>query len=125
MISYAVYRFLHLIGVFLVLTALGGLALHATNGGTPASNTARGIIAAAHGLGVLLILVAGFGMLARLGVAHGAAFPGWIWAKFGVWLVIAAWMALPYRFPRLARPSLLIVPLLGAISAYLAIFKPF
>lgn len=125
MISYAVYRLLHFIGIFLVLTALGGLALHAGSGGTRATSRARGMIAALHGIGVLLILVAGFGLLARLGIMHGAGFPGWIWAKLAIWLVIGAWMALPYRFPALARASLLVVPALGAVAAYLAIFKPF
>ena len=55
--SLAAYKVLHLLGAFLVLAALGA----ALAGG---SRKGSGI---AHGIGLLLLLVAGFGALARLG----------------------------------------------------------
>ncbi len=124
MLSYQFYNTLHIVGILLLVTALGGMALHAANGGTRTTNVARGLIAALHGLGALFILVAGFGMLARLGVMHGAAFPGWVWAKLVIWALLVGAAFAPYRWPALARPMLLALPLLGGLAAYMAIYKP-
>jgi hypothetical protein len=124
MITYATYRLLHLLGVFLLLVAVGSQTLHAATGGTRATNTARKLVFAAHGLGLVLVLVAGFGLLARLGVMHGAGFPGWIWAKLVIWLLFGALVALPYRIPGAARLLWVAIPLLAALSAYFAIYKP-
>ncbi len=78
-----------------------------------------------HGLGVFLILLGGFGMLARLGIVRGTSWPGWVWAKVAIWAVLSAAAFLPYRFPALARPILVLLPVLGGIAAYMAIYKPF
>jgi hypothetical protein len=124
MISYGVYRLIHFVGIMFLFLALGGLALHAANGGTKTTNRARALVAATHGIALFIILLGGFGMLARLGIAH-TGFPGWVWAKFGIWLVLGALFMLPYRFPGFARPLWVILPLLGATAAYMALFKPF
>jgi hypothetical protein len=123
MIDYGIYRMVHIFGILLLFLALGGLALHAANGGTKATNRARGLVAATHGIALFIILLGGFGMLARIGIAH-TGFPGWVWAKFGIWVVMGALFVLPYRFPTLARPLWLIVPFLGITAAYLAFYKP-
>ena len=39
---------------------------------------------------LLVILIGGFGMLARLGFRHGANFPLWLWVKLAVWVTAAA-----------------------------------
>jgi hypothetical protein len=125
MISYQAYKVLHLLGIFLALAALAGLALAAANGATRQSNTARRLISIGHGAGLLIVLVAGLGLLARLGAMHGAAFPGWVWAKLVIWLIVGGLVGVPYRRPDLARSVFLAVPLLGTIAAWLAIYKPF
>ena len=63
-------------------------------------------------------------MLARLGVMHGAGFPGWLWAKIAIWGALVVAMLLPYRVPALARPVLVALPVLGGLAAYMAIYKP-
>jgi hypothetical protein len=123
MISLGVYRLIHIFGILLVFLALGGLALHAANGGTKTTNRARALVAATHGIGIFIILLGGFGMLARLGIGH-TGFPGWVWAKFGIWALLGVVFMLPYRYPAFARPLWLLVPLLGITAAYLALFKP-
>ena len=125
MLSHSVYNVLHVIGIVLIMTALGGLALHAINGGTRESNAGRRLMAALHGLGAFLVLLGGFGMLARIGFEHGAPFPGWLVAKIAVWLVLAGAVMLPYRRPALARPLLLLLPVLAGLAAVMAIYKPF
>lgn len=123
MISYTAYKVLHVFGVVLTFTILGGLALHAANGGSKESNTSRKLTGVLHGAGLLLILVSGFGVLARLGLTGG--FPGWVWAKLALWLVIGGSAALFGRSPALSRQLLWILPLLAGIGAWLAIYKPF
>jgi len=125
MISYQAYKVIHLIGIFLTLAGLAGLALTAAHGATKQTNPARKLIAVFHGLGLVLVLLGGFGLLARLGVMHGSAFPGWVWAKLAIWVTLGALVAVPYRRPDLARLVFLALPLLGGLAAWLAIYKPF
>jgi uncharacterized membrane protein len=130
MFSYQFYKVAHIVGLILVMSALGATALHAINGGTRQTNRARGLVAGLHGVGVLVILVAGFGMLARLGVMRGTqpgagALSGWVVAKIVIWVLVAAALMIPYRRPALARPLYLLLPVLGGAAAYLAIYKPF
>jgi hypothetical protein len=124
MFPYALYKVVHILGIALLMTALGALALHALNGGLRRDNRARALVGAMHGVGLLLVLVGGFGMLARLGFRHGAMFPGWLLVKLAVWLLLGAAVALPYRRPTLARWMLVLVPLLAGLAAYMAVYKP-
>lgn len=125
MIPYAVYRIVHFFGIFLLFVSLGGLAFFAANGGTRETNASRKLVAALHGVAAFLVLLGGFGLLARLGVMHGEGFPGWVWAKLGIWALLGAAIMIPYRTPALARPLWMSLPVLGGMAAYLAIYKPF
>jgi hypothetical protein len=82
-------------------------------------------VGSVHGVGALLILVGGFGMLARIGFQHGANFPGWLWVKLIVWTILSAVVLLPYRKPALARPFFVLLPLLAGVAVYMALYKPF
>lgn len=118
------YKNIHLFGMFLSMTSLGGVAIHAANGGTKASSTTRVLTASVFGVGMLLVLAGGFGQAARLGIlANG--FPGWMIAKLAIWVIVAVLSILPYRIPALAKPIYLLVPVLGGCAAYLAIYHSF
>ena len=41
-----------------------------------------------------------------------------------MWVLVAILVILPYRKPSLARPMLFVLPVLGALAAYMAIYKP-
>ncbi len=123
MISYQVYKVLHLTGMFLLFTVTGAIALHVLNGGTRESNAGRKLVAALHGVAMLIILIGGFGLMARIGVPH-TDWPIWIMAKFAIWAAFVFIAMLPYRVPGAARWVLLGVPLLGGMAAYLAVYKP-
>lgn len=126
MFSREFYEILHIIGIALTMTAFGGIAMHAAEGGTKKGARSRKAIGAAHGIGLLLILTGGFGMLARIGFTGGiGAFPGWLWAKIIVWVVLGAMSALPYRKPALAIPALVMTPLLAGVATSMALYKPF
>lgn len=126
MFSREFYEILHIIGIALTMAGLGGIAVNAAEGGTKKGARSRRAMSVAHGLGMFLILLGGFGMLARIGFTGGlGAFPGWLWGKIGVWFLLGAASALPYRVPRFAVPALILVPLLAGVAAYLALYKPF
>lgn len=119
MISLQVYNVAHVLGAFLLMTGLGALAVYAL-AGYGANAGASKLAAMAHGIGLLLILVAGFGQLARL----GTGFSGWVWAKIVIWLLLGAAGFLMRRSPRLASLMLLLAPLLGGVAVWLGVFKP-
>jgi len=121
--SYTFYKILHLAAVLGVFAALGAACLHAMNGGAREGTAGRGLVNALHGVGLLIALVGGFGLLARLNLA--TAWPGWVWAKLAIWLIAGVYVVVPYRRPALARPMLLALPLIGLAAAWLAIAKPF
>lgn len=120
---YAAYKVFHVFALILTFSVLGALALHAANGGDRESNAQRKLTGALHGIGLVLILVSGFGLLARLGVS--GAFPGWVWAKLVLWLVIGAAAVTFKRAPGVAKILLWFLPVLGGVGAWLAIYKPF
>jgi hypothetical protein len=122
-ISYSVYKIVHLSGILMVFLSLGGAAMHAINGGEK-NHAWRKPVAITHGLGLLLALVGGFGLLARLGIAHGGL-PGWVIAKLGIWLILGALLAVLIRKKNLAKSLWIFVIFLGGVAAYLAGYKPF
>ncbi|MGB1699930.1 MAG: hypothetical protein ACPHRO_08260 [Nannocystaceae bacterium] len=113
-----VYKVLHLLGVAWLFFALGGATLHALNGGDKASNTHRKLMAASHGIALLISLVAGFGMLG------GKKMGMWVHLKSALWLALGASLTLVQRKPGLAKIMWFVLPLLAAAGAYLAVYKP-
>lgn len=124
MIPYETYKVLHILGVLLAFAALGGLALTVANGATRSTSSVRRLIAITHGVATFIILLGGFGALARLGVMHGNL-PGWVLVKLACWAVLAVLVAIPYRKPELARTIFWFLPVLGGIAVVMAIYKPF
>ncbi len=114
------YKVLHVLGVLFAIAALGGATLRAA-AGTGDDAPGRKLALGTHGVALLVILVSGFGMLAKLGYG----FPAWVWLKIVIWLLIGAAIALVRRLPRHAAAFWLAIPLLGGAAACLAIYKPF
>ncbi len=122
--SYEFYKVLHVVAALLLFAAVGGVAVHALNGGTRESNAARRILATLHGLAMLVLIVAGFGLVARLDLMSGGLSP-WVYGKLALWLLAGALLTLPYRRPALARPVLAAgLPLIALLAAWLAVYKP-
>ena len=114
------YEVLHILGIAWLFAALGGAVMHALNGGDKASNKARKLMAASHGIALVIILVAGFGLLGKKGLAWGL----WVYAKLVLWLLMGASLTLIQKKPALARAFWFALPLLAAAGAYLAVYKP-
>lgn len=122
MLSYGFYKVLHLVSIFSVFLALGAVTLNTINGGDKKYPFRKWVLVT-HGVGSVLALVAGFGLLARLGLVGG--FPGWVWAKLVIWLVFGLVVGLIPRVPKLAPVLWIGVIILGSVAGYLAQFKPF
>jgi hypothetical protein len=123
MVPLLIYKNLHLIGVFMILVALGGVIVQQIHAITAPERVWRRSVAITHGIGMILALVGGFGMLARLEIFW--PWPGWVIGKIIIWLVFGILVALIGRMPALAKPLWWIIIALGAIAAYLALNKPF
>lgn len=120
--SYKLYKMIHFAGIVVVCMAIAGVSFHAWLGGDKASaGTPRKLLLAAHGLGMFLILLGGMGAGATSGaISAEAGMASWIHAKFGVWAVVAALPALPYRSPKLAASMFVLLPLMIALAAWIA-----
>jgi hypothetical protein len=118
---YEFYKVMHLVGLTLTLIGLGGiLAAFATSQSVP--KKIKGLCFGAHGLGLILMLVGGFGMAARLGLVAGL--PGWIYAKLAVWLILGGMISAVKRKADKAAPLMLVITLLVGTAVWLAIYKP-
>jgi hypothetical protein len=122
--SYIVYMLILFTGVFFLVTSLATTCAHVLRGGTRADNPYRRILGIAHGLAAFLILLGGFGMLARLGIVQGGL-PIWIDVKLGIWLILSFALFLAYRGRHYARLVLVAAPILAVLAAAVALYKPF
>ena len=121
--SFNFYNVIHLLGLFGVLLALGGISFHAASGGSKTDPSSPSKIAGMlHGIGLFLVLLGGFGMLAKLGASVVA---GWVMVKLFIWIIIGGLIAVPYRKPEHATKIVFLIIVLAITSAYMAIYKPF
>ena len=116
------YKVIHILSAMLLFTALGGLLLASRAGVT--TGVSRKTAGMTHGIALILILVSGFGALARLGLSNPGIWPAWLWLKFLIWLVMGGIVVLIRRAPRSATLLWWLLPVLGGLAAYLAIYKP-
>ena len=120
---YAAYKLMHILGLLFTFTGLAGVVFAFAITATPQPKM-RKLAFITHGLGLLLILVSGFGMLARMGLVNGL--PPWIHAKLTLWVLAGAVVALAKRkSAKLAVSVYAITIVIGFTAAYIAIYKPF
>ena len=121
--SLTTYNLIHLTGLAALLMSLGGIAAITAAGHDLKASGQKGQLMALHGVGLVLVIVAGFGQLARLGISH-SGIPGWVWMKVVLWLILGLVPLWIRKSPKVARPLLLVLPLLVLAGAYLALYKP-
>lgn len=114
------YKTLHLAGVIGLFLGLGGLAVV---GRVPEAErgAARKPFVILHGVSLLILLVAGFGLLAKLGVGM----PGWVHPKLLLWLFLGGITVLFKRRPERGPLWAWVAGLLGVVAAVFGVYKPF
>lgn len=122
--KYEIYRLIHFTGIFVLLFAFGSLF-------TGEKSTKGAAIG--HGIGLLLILLGGFGMHASpvggefklkdtYRLIYGTTFPTWLILKIVIWLALGACMVLAKR--RVIKGALAWILIIGlAVGSYLLAFK--
>jgi hypothetical protein len=118
---YPVYKVIHLMGIVMTFMALGGLALQALSGSSP-TKPAKKWAMINHGLGLFLVLLGGFGLLARIGIT--GSWPLWVWLKLGIWLLLGLMTMVLSKTPQWAKVHWLGLLGLVGLAAALANFKP-
>ena len=117
----ATYQLLHMIGIFIVLTGMGGLWVLSATPYSGNHDKIRKRLMGFHGAAMLLILFGGFGSLARLGIT--GSWPLWIWLKLAIWLALGAYPVLLKRAKSASAGLLALIPLLAAIAAWAVKYK--
>lgn len=125
MISYAAYKVLHYLGLFGLFVTLGAALGRSGMVAEGATDPWKKRLAILHGVSLLVVLTAGFGLMARIGVMHGVVFPGWVWIKLAIWLVVGGLVALAFRRSPWVGATLVLLPVLAAVAGWVALTKPF
>jgi len=120
--SHSFYLIIHLAGLAITVQALTALAF--VNESTESNESPRRrLLSVAHGTGLFLLLLGGFGMLARLGTAF--PWPGWVWLKLGIWVILGAAVALIKRRQFDAATWFYAITAAVLLAASMGVLKPF
>jgi hypothetical protein len=105
-----VYHILHLIGFMLLMLGFGA-SIHGNE---------KRIAMQLHGIGLLILLVAGFGLLAKLQLGYTS---GWVIAKVVIWLVLGGLPVLRSKGILSGRGVLVVAAVLGGLAASMGYLK--
>lgn len=120
--TYEFYKLLHIAGILITFAGLFSLLALAW-AKNDLQNKVKTFAFASHGTGLLLILLSGFGMLAKLGLAR--EIPMWAYGKIVVWILVASMISIAKRKGYIGWPIAVLFWGLGFTAAYLAVMKPF
>ena len=112
--DYTVYKLIHYVGIFLLMLSLGSLF-------TKYNKCA----VIGHGVALLMILVAGFGMHAKHKDKYVSmfetGFPTWMIFKLVIWVLFGAMIVLIKRGVLKGQAAWGVALLLGVTAAYFAL----
>lgn len=114
MFSYEFYKILHLSFIALLLTGFSIQFFGVKSKGFKILT----------GVSTLFVLVSGMGLMARLGIGHGTAWPLWIYVKYAIWLVIGVGSAIVVkRAPQQGSKAYVVMMALFILAAITANLK--
>ena len=111
------YSLLHVSGILMVFFGFGsliGLSLSRVE-----NQGVKKLGAITSGIGLTLLLVAGFGLIAKLGYSYTST---WIIIKMIIWLLLGSLVALINRKPQWAKLLWWVTLLLGFIAILMVYF---
>lgn len=115
----SIYHILHVVGILMLFLGYGALLGRSIAGSDDAKVKKLGSITS--GIGLLLMIIAGFGLIAKLQIG----FQPWVIAKMLIWFVLGGLIALINRKPALAVALWWGLIALGAIAAVMVYIRPF
>ncbi len=101
---YQIYTALHIFGIGVLIVSLGGMSVHAIL--TDKSQSLRRPFLILHGAGLFLIVLGGFGMLAKSGI-------GW---PLPLWIIFSGLIAVLYKTDILNKAIWVLVPTLFLLA---------
>ncbi|MEC9282299.1 MAG: hypothetical protein VX642_06275 [Bdellovibrionota bacterium] len=120
--SYTFYKVLHLSSLGFTLISLAAVCFYVSLGNLAQDNPKRKLLAIVHGVALLVVLVSGFGLLARLSIHN---MPIWVILKILFWLLFGAYPVLAKKMSGKALGLYFGIGVIFSCAAYLAINKPF
>ncbi|MGC9451556.1 MAG: hypothetical protein ACP5I4_08925 [Oceanipulchritudo sp.] len=112
------YQIIHLTGVFMVFLSYGGLIVRSALGSD--NRGLRRLGGMTSGIGLFLILLGGFGLLARLNYG----WPLWVLVKVAIWVILGGLIVLINRKPQFSQILWWTTILLGVVALLMVILKP-
>ncbi len=116
--DYSVYKIIHYVGIFTLMLSLGSLF-------TKYNKSA----VIGHGVALLLIILGGFGMQARMKTFYVAefetGFPNWMIVKLVIWIIFGGSVVLAKRGILKGAAAWIVMIGLASVAAYLGLTKPF
>lgn len=108
-----IYQVLHLVGILMVFLGYG--ALLARSMAAPDNVSVRKLGSITSGIGLLLILIAGFGLISKIGYSFTSP---WLIVKMLVWLALGGLIVLINRKPNMAVFLWWLLIALGAVATF-------
>lgn len=107
-----------------LFACLGGAVILGLRGGDDRDVAPlRRLLMIGHGVALLVVFVAGFGLMAKRGIM-GGGWPLWIWIKLALWLLLGGSVTLVRRSPEMGRVWLFLWPVVGAAAVWVVMAKP-
>lgn len=115
--SYQIYKMIHVVSIVIFFSLFAAAAY--TKDVSKKSKVLTGIF-------IVFVLVSGMGLVARIGISHGAGWPAWLYVKLGIWVIVGSiGHIVMKRFPHLGVKTFWICIGLLVVASYMANYKPF
>lgn len=118
--SYSFYKIWHVLGIVTLFLGFGWLLVSAQ---LQKWNELRRTGLILHGLGLVSILISGFGLAARLDMFKALA--PWVHIKITIWVLLGLTILLIKRLHKLTIINVALLIGLAYLAAFTAVTKPF